>query len=124
MTIEFAGENPCVVLYDHDGNAVSAVSYWNANFSVAGSGQALFLLRRQDGRIRGRLFAEAKAPAAGADITRALATATAKCPRHFRGPLGRTPSATTMRRRQYQCASVHSEPGSILWSIGHKVREC
>ena len=62
MTIEFAGENPCVVLYDHEGNAVSAVSYWNANFSVAGSGQALFLLRRQDGRISGRLFAEAKAP--------------------------------------------------------------
>jgi hypothetical protein len=62
MTIEFAGENPCVVLYDEQGNTVSAVSYWNANFSVAGPGRALLLLTRQDGQVRGRLLVEAGAP--------------------------------------------------------------
>jgi len=62
MTIEFAGENPCVVLYDQEGNAVSAVSYWNANFSVAGPGQALFLLIGHGGQVQGRLFSEANAP--------------------------------------------------------------
>lgn len=62
MTIEFAGENPCVVLYDEEGTVVSGISYWNANFSVAGPGQALLLVSRQDGQPRGRLFAEAGAP--------------------------------------------------------------
>lgn len=62
MTIEFAGENPCVLLYDQHGNVISAVSYWNANFSVGGPGQALFLLIREDEQAKGRIFAEAKAP--------------------------------------------------------------
>ena len=49
--LEFAGTNPCVVLYGDHGEVVSAASYWSADFTPVGPGEALFLLRTgADGR--------------------------------------------------------------------------
>ena len=62
MTLEFAGDNPCVVLYDAEGAVVSAVSFWDADFSLSGTGRALFFLSTRNGRPEGRIFAEDKAP--------------------------------------------------------------
>ena len=47
--VEFAGENPCVVLYDDRRNVLAAVSYWRADSSLYGVGQVLFLLRASQG---------------------------------------------------------------------------
>ena len=44
--IEFAGDNPCAVLYGDRGTVVSAISYWRANASLQGVGEVLFLLQR------------------------------------------------------------------------------
>ena len=49
-SIEFAGDNPCVVLYDCDRTIVSAISYWRSSASLSGIGEVLFLLRRSPGR--------------------------------------------------------------------------
>lgn len=43
--LEFAGSNPCVVLYGENDEVLSAASYWNADFTPFGPGEALFLLR-------------------------------------------------------------------------------
>jgi hypothetical protein len=42
--LDFAGENPCVILFGPDGRVASAASYWKTLFSPFGSGQAVFAL--------------------------------------------------------------------------------
>jgi len=49
-SIEFAGDNPCIVLYDNDRTVVSAISYWRSSASLSGVGEVLFLLRRSPWR--------------------------------------------------------------------------
>lgn len=40
--IEFAGDNPCIVLYDSNRNVASAISYWHSSASLGGLGGVLF----------------------------------------------------------------------------------
>jgi len=57
--VEFAGENPCVVLYDDRRNVRTAVSYWRADSSLHGVGQVLFLLRASRGlALEASIFAD------------------------------------------------------------------
>lgn len=56
--LEFAGDNPCVVLYDENGQVSSAISYWNSNASLAGAGQLMFLITTEGGKQVGRIFTD------------------------------------------------------------------
>lgn len=57
--IEFAGENPCVVLYAPSGEVMTAISYWRSEFSPSGTGHALFaLLQNESGELEPHAYAE------------------------------------------------------------------
>jgi hypothetical protein len=56
--LEFAGDNPCVVLYDECTMVLTAASYWHVTASLAGIGRALFLITSEGGHLKRRIFAD------------------------------------------------------------------
>jgi len=56
--LEVACDNPCVVLYDDTRAITCAASYWNVNASLAGAGEALFLLSNDSGHPKGQIFTD------------------------------------------------------------------
>jgi hypothetical protein len=57
--VEFAGENPCVVLYSPNSEVMTAISYWRSDFSASGAGQALFaLLRTKDDTLKSHVYTD------------------------------------------------------------------